>query len=259
MPTPSGYGNQPEDSKTPVDDGNVIETEFDENGYEKAKVETSSEQDDNGAGKDTSEPDVDTKEDDKVQKPATGYGDDPEEDDDKSKKSEDDKTKTDDEKKDDSKEEQKDLNEEEVKSALGELPDGYDKDSISKFALDNKLTKEQIEAYVEYSKNETEELKKSQAAQVKAQRDSWKKELTTDTEFGGENFDKNVDRVEKVLEKFMPDTKKVLTERGTMLPPYIMRDLLKVSKALNPTTKLVNGDPSKSVEKEGNFLDEMYE
>ena len=40
----------------------------------------------------------------------------------------------------------------------------------------------------------------------------------TDPEFGGENFDKNVDRVEKVLEKYMPNMKKVLTERGSMLP-----------------------------------------
>ena len=46
-----------------------------------------------------------------------------------------------------------------------------------------------------------------------------------------------------------------------MLPSYIMRDLMGLFKTLNPTTKLVNGNPSQVVEKSDNknFLEEMYE
>jgi hypothetical protein len=42
------------------------------------------------------------------------------------------------------------------------------------------------------------------------------------------------------------------------LPPYIMRDFLSLAKALNPTTKLVTGEPSEVKKEEGNFLDDMY-
>ena len=146
---------------------------------------------------------------------------------------------------------------EEINTALG---DYADKELISEFAIKNNMTKEQVEAYVTLMKAEDSKFAEEKETQRVAQRSSWKKELMDDNSFGGDNFDINVDRVEKVLTNFMPNTKKVLTERGSMLPPYIMRDLLSVSKALNPNTKLVNGDPSKPVEKEdGNFLDNMYE
>lgn len=139
------------------------------------------------------------------------------------------------------------------------LVDMVDKESISKFAMDNKFTKEQLQAYVNMKRSEDSALVEEHNERIKTTRNGWMTELKADPEFGGENFVKNVDSVEKVLEKFMPNTKKILTERGSMLPPYTMRDLLGLSKVLNPTTPLVNGDPSVPVVADkGNFLDEMY-
>lgn len=142
--------------------------------------------------------------------------------------------------------------------SLKDLPESIDKEKVLKFATENKLSKEQVEAYKKFVKEETASLEARQNEAVKEQRSTWKKELMTDPEFGGENFDKNVDRVEKVLEKYMPNMKKVLTERGSMLPPYIMRDFLALDKLLNPSNTLVTGDVNQPKE-EKNYLDELYQ
>lgn len=132
-----------------------------------------------------------------------------------------------------------------------------DKKTVSEFAVAHKLTKEQVEAYVNLRKSEDAKAEENQKAQIVSTRNAWIKELKDDKDFGGANFDKNVDRVEKVLQNFLPNTKKVLTERGSVLPPYIMRDLLSLEKTLNPTTTLVGGGPKVEL-KEVDFLDEMY-
>lgn len=145
----------------------------------------------------------------------------------------------------------------EFDEVIKNLPDTLDKEKVAKFAVENKFTKEQLEAYSNLVKEDVKNSELAQKEAVLVQRKDWKNELVSDPEFGGEHFDKNVDRVEKVLEKYMPNMKKVLTERGSMLPPYIMRDFLALSKVLNPVAELVVGDPGQAKE-ESNFLDDMY-
>lgn len=144
-----------------------------------------------------------------------------------------------------------------ISEALKELGEGYDKDKITEFALKNKMNKEQIEAYVKLTKEESAAFAQKQEEAVKTQRASWANELKTDPEFGGENFARSVDKVEKILAKYMPDTKKVLTERKGMLPPTLMRDLRRVYDALNPVTNFVPGEANQPTE-EKHFLDELY-
>jgi hypothetical protein len=145
-----------------------------------------------------------------------------------------------------------------IKKHIEGLPESVNKDAVSKFAEENGLTDVQVEAYVKLAKADDASLVTQRENAIKEQRKAWKGELQGDPEFGGENFDKNVDRVNKVLDKYMPDTKKILTERGTMLPPYIMRDFLKLDKVLNPTTKLPTGEPPAVKKEEVSLLDEMY-
>jgi hypothetical protein len=186
-----------------------------------------------------------------VEDKSTGYNDDPEE-----KKPVVEDKKPEEKKPDEGEKTPEEVRATEINESLG---DRADKESIAKFAIENNMTKEQVTAYVTMRDAEEAQWDADEKAAVQAKRSAWKKELLDDPSFGGDNFDINVDKVDKVLNNLMPNTKKVLTERGDMLPPYIMRDLLEVSKALNPTTTLVNGDPSKPVAKEeGNFLDSMY-
>jgi hypothetical protein len=231
------------DPAAPVDTPVVTtpaEPELDENGYTKvAKPE------EDPKDPPAKEPEADPE----VKDPATGYGDDPEP-----------------EPKKEPKEEPKDPASEEGKlnaqmdESLGELPEGYNKDILKQFALDNKMSPEQVKAYVELTKSEEAQSVEDNASAVREQRAAWKKQLVNDVDFGGENFVKNNDRVEKVLDKHFPEWKKELTGRGKMLPPYIMKDLLGLAKTLNPTTSLEKGDPSEPVVKDdGNFLDEMYQ
>jgi len=195
-----------------------------------------------------------TKNDEKeITKKATGYGDDENKD-----SGEKDKNKT-----PEDKEKVPDTDEEKVKKEIEEtlknLPENFDKNKVSEFVSKNKMTKEQVQAYVDFVKSEMQANETAQKQAIEKQRSEWFSELKNDPEFGGENFKLNVDRVEKVLENYFPNTKKVLTERGTMLPPYVMRDYLALWKQLNPATIVVNGEPPKVEEPEKNFLDEMYQ
>lgn len=121
---------------------------------------------------------------------------------------------------------------------------------VKEFAKAHNLTKEQAQAYLDIRAGETKENARLQAQAVKtAERDrqqlraTWHKELKDDPTFGGDKFDHNVLRAEKVLQDFMPTTKKELTARGSMLPPYVMRDLAKLADHLYSTDKLAQGDP----------------
>lgn len=198
-----------------------------------------------------------------VEKKATGYGEEekPEEKpaektaEELAKEKEDEENKTDEEKAADKTAKEVKEN---IKKYIDELPDSVSKEAVAKFAEENGLNDKQVEAYVKLAKSDNDSLVAERENAVKEQRKAWKSELEGDADFGGENFVKNVDRVEKVLDKYMPDTKKVLTERGTMLPPYIMRDFLKLDKILNPTTKLTTGEPPAVKKEEVSLLDELY-
>jgi hypothetical protein len=146
----------------------------------------------------------------------------------------------------------------EIADSVAALGDGYDKEKIKKFAIENKFTKAQLDAYVKLTKEEEAQIVKQAEEAKRNQRKAWKEELLKDPDFGGENFDLNVDRVEKVLQNYMPNIKKVLTEKGSMLPPYIMKDFLSLAKVLNPTNKLDVGEPPAPKEEEGDYLSDLY-
>jgi len=218
-----------------------VETEVDDSGLDEFGYKKNDEPTKKPEENKAKEPEADKK----IETPATGYGkeetpSEPEKEEVKEPTTEEEKAKA------------------ELDELVKDLPEAINKEEVTKFALENKLTKEQVVAYKNYVAKNLKDAEAKQKEAVKAQRSEWKKELTTDPEFGGENFDKNVDRVEKVLENYMPNMKKVLTERGSMLPPYVMRDLLALSKILNPTTTLVSGDPIQPEETDKNFLDDMY-
>lgn len=116
--------------------------------------------------------------------------------------------------------------------------------ALKKTVTDMKLSKEAAEALVSIKKKEIENLNSLQKAMEKEAADTklkWYNELKSDPVFGGDKYAFNVNRVEKVLNEFMPDTKKVLTERKSMLPPYVMRGLAKIADHLYGTESLVQG------------------
>lgn len=253
MPTPptSGYEKSGTPEPTPAPSN---EPELDENGYEKIPTPDST-----PAPKEDPAPPADDNKDDKdeVKTNVTGYGDEPPKTDDKKDTVEDKNETPEDEKTDEQK--AAEALEKEIDESLGKLPEGFDKDVVKKFATDNKFTKEQVEAYVEFAKADIEAQNAANKQAIADQRKAWNEELKNDAEFGGDNFNKSIDTVEKFLDKHMPNMKKVLTERGSMLPPYIMKDFLKLSKVLNPTTNFEGGEPPAPQEEPVNFLDEMYQ
>lgn len=123
-------------------------------------------------------------------------------------------------------------------------------EDIKALAKEHNLPESAVKAIVEYRKDEVKKLNEFAEAQEKKRqeevqqiRSQWHKELKSDPTFGGEKFAFNVKQTEKVIEDFMPGLKKELTERQNMLPPYLMRDLLKLANHLYSTPKLTQGEP----------------
>lgn len=149
-----------------------------------------------------------------------------------------------------------------LKDIVANLPETYNQEKVLEFAKNNKLTKEQLEAYVELQSSAFKEHKEQMETAAKERKTAWINELKTDKEFSGEDgqqFDLSVKRAESVVDNHMPNLKKSLTDKGGMLPPYIMKDLNKIYKLINPTAPLVGGEPTPhEPEDGGNFLDEMY-
>lgn len=122
---------------------------------------------------------------------------------------------------------------------------------VKEFAKANGLTKEAAQAFLNLRKTEADEMKAEEIKrgeetknQISTIRKSWDQELRNHSEFGGEKFAANLKMVEKILSDFMPETKKTLTERGGMLPPYVMRDFAKLGKHLFSGDSFVQGDIS---------------
>lgn len=145
-----------------------------------------------------------------------------------------------------------------IEAAVSTLGDGYNKKAISEFATKNKLSKEQIDAYVAQVKSDEAAEAQARTARIEKAKNDNIQELMNDKEFGGENFDNSVHEVETLLDKYLPNTKKQLTEKKGMLPPYIMKDLLAVAKALKPTNQFTGGEPPAPKEESDNYLDDMY-
>jgi len=88
-----------------------------------------------------------------------------------------------------------------------------------------------------------QEAQRQAQADVQRQRAAWRDELVKDPTFGGQNFQANVVKAQKVLDDVMPATKKILTETKTVLPPYVMRDLASLYDRLHKSSTFTHGDP----------------
>lgn len=144
-----------------------------------------------------------------------------------------------------------------------------DKQLLTQHFEKYKLTKEAQQALVDIRKSELINQQQSQAQyqkQVEAEtlriKTEWFNELKNDKDFGGANFDANTKMVNKFINDFMPNTKKMLTEKGGMLPPNTMRDFHSVAKKLYETEGFVQGDGSGASETKPTdkwkFLGDMY-
>lgn len=135
-----------------------------------------------------------------------------------------------------------------LKDTDGLLPEEVT--SLQNFVKDNKIDEKLAQALVENKKAEVKQYEdsvndaKAQAQEKKVtRRKEWKEELKSDPDFGGEKFLHNAKRVDKVIDDYMPNLKKVLTDGDIMLPPYVMKDLAKMADHFYSTEKLTQGDP----------------
>ena len=131
-------------------------------------------------------------------------------------------------------------------------------EEIKSFAKKHGVTQEVAQALVDLKQDEVKKLDvafEAQKVEAKANKERIRgehiKELKDDPDFGGEKFDASVKKAEKVLGEYMPNTKKQLTKEGGMLPPYVMRDLAKLSDHLYSNKPLVKGEPLIPGQKEG--------
>lgn len=138
----------------------------------------------------------------------------------------------------------------EIEKHLGEGLPKEEVEKIKSFAKTNEMTEKQIKAYGDLRRQEIQAEQERQSNLDKEHEKErqrifrgWQEELRKDPAFGGENFESNVTLVEKLVHNHLPEYKKRLTEAGGMMPPYLMRDLAKLAKAVYKTEPLVHGDP----------------
>ena len=123
---------------------------------------------------------------------------------------------------------------EEIRSALALATS----EEVTAFEAELQALDVEVKA-LEQSISEQNKLAEQKRKETRA---AWDKELRNDPKFGGDKFLHNVTRIEKLMTEFMPETKKVLTENKSMLPPYVMRDLARIAEQLSGGEKLVTGD-----------------
>lgn len=128
------------------------------------------------------------------------------------------------------------------------------KAAIEKIGLEG----EKLDQFIEIRKGEQKEANAfmQRAAQEEARQDklkkaAWHKELKEDPGFGGDKFLTNVTRGEKVLDEYLPELKKELTDAKQMLRPSVMRGLARLADQLWPDDQVVHGDPTPPDEKPG--------
>lgn len=139
------------------------------------------------------------------------------------------------------------------------LGDYFDKHKLPKEARDEMVAMRQNEIAAQTQAQA--EYKKQVEIETAKLKSTWYNELKNDKDFGGANFDINVYAVNNFMEKFLPGVKKMLTEKGSMLPPVVMKDYLNLAKKLNETEKFVQGDPDASETKQPgkyDFLTDFY-
>lgn len=245
IPVPPKSEAQPKAEPPKVDNPpqEAGDTEYDELGYEKPKVSAEPGKEKEPAKKEDPKP-----AEEKPVEPVTGYAKKPEAPKEDAKP---DDKKPDAAKSEDPNDEYKELNFESL------LPEEVQK--LKEFAKKHKLSPEVAQDLVNDKKAEIKQindaLKKQKEetpkiiAQRKAERENkWYEELKADPTFGGDKFDHNVKQVDKVVQEFMPNTKKVLTDNKMMMPPYVMRDLVKLAEHLYSSDRLNQGDPPKPPE-----------
>lgn len=138
-------------------------------------------------------------------------------------------------------------------------------DKLKSFAKKHSLSKEVAQELADQKKQEVQAIadaRKEMIAERDRTRAEWVKELKDDPKFGGEKYGHNVQQVGKLLQEHLPLTKKVLTERGTVLPPYVVRDLKGIADLLYSTKTMVQGDATVTRQENNDnpdaFLDDMY-
>ena len=122
---------------------------------------------------------------------------------------------------------------------------------LNDFIKTHSINEKQAQAMVDQKKDDVKKYdtmvaddKSEVERKAQERRVAWHRELKEDSTFGGENFAHSIKQAEKVIDEHLPNLKKVLTEEGGMLPPYVMKDLAKLAGTLYSTEKLNQGEPA---------------
>lgn len=130
---------------------------------------------------------------------------------------------------------------------------GLEGEKLDKFIA---LKKTEQAAAVKWQQDQQAEMKRQENAKHAA----WDKELREDPTFGGQNFNINRTRAEKILDEYGGEFKKELTTNKVMVRPSVMRMLARIADDVWPDRKELNGDPpgaenDKNEEKKSSPLD----
>ena len=87
--------------------------------------------------------------------------------------------------------------------------------------------------------------------QITEQRQVWFDEMRADKEFGGENFDNSMTKVNQVLKDYGQELTKQLDESKAMLPPYVVKMVARIGQTMYGNKPMIQGQPKINVGSDG--------
>lgn len=120
-----------------------------------------------------------------------------------------------------------------LKIAEGSLLDKSRVTEIEAYAKDNKLTNQQAQDLLNKEHEVVSKFHTNQISQFEQTKEKWRQEIVNDKEFGGENFNRNVEYAHRALNQYGSQSlKEQLEKTGLGNHPDLVKMLSNIGKAM---------------------------
>ena len=127
----------------------------------------------------------------------------------------------------------------------GSLLDDKAVEAVTEFAKENKLSKEQAQAVLQRESDLISDVQEFQKSEHKERVEGWAETVRTDSELGGDNFNKTAELAKRAVDAFATEEfKKELAVSGYGNHPEVVRVFAKIGESLE-SKALITGDPVK--------------
>lgn len=135
------------------------------------------------------------------------------------------------------------LTKDDVKLPEGAMLEAKRVEEIISFANEKKLPKDVAQAIAERENAVLSSYVEGEKEKHTKAKDQWYETAKTDKEFGGVEFDKNIERGHRVIKRFFgPEFLNILEKTGGDVHPEVIRGFVRLGKAMSDDQLVIPGD-----------------